>query len=291
VLVTLFFDNPKEDTHRPLDWLGFALTGVALFCLMYAIEALGRGRGSLTELIVLSVLGVVFGTLALQHLWRSPHPLLHLSVFRIHTFRVSIFGGSLFRAGGGTLTFLLPLLLQVVFGMSAAASGSITFATAIGSLSMKLTARPILRRYGFRITMLVDTVISAAAILMCAFFTAATPVSLIFVLLLLTGFFLSLQFTATQALTYADIPQPQMSTATSIAGMTQQLSRGFGISVVATLLHLSVAWRGASSLGTPDFMVAFGGATVLALSCLLFCWGLPSDAAAEVSGHRANIAA
>ena len=23
VLVTLFFDNPKEDTRRPLDWIGF----------------------------------------------------------------------------------------------------------------------------------------------------------------------------------------------------------------------------------------------------------------------------
>jgi EmrB/QacA subfamily drug resistance transporter len=291
VLVTLFFDNPKEETDRPLDWIGFVFTGIALFCIMYAIEAIGRGRGNIDELIVLSVFGVVFGTLALLHLLRSPHPLLHLSVFKIHTFRVSILGGSLFRAGGGTLVFLLPLLLQVVFGMSAVASGSITFATAVGSLSMKLTARPILRRYGFRNTMLVDTFISAAFILMCAFFTAATPVAVIFVLLLLTGFFQSLQFTATQAMTYADIPQPQMSTATSIAGMTQQLSRGLGISVVATLLHLSVAWRGASSLGTPDFMVAFGGATVLALSCIPFCWGLPHDAAAEVSGHRPKIAA
>ena len=107
---------------------------------------------------------VAVGALALRHLWRTKHPVLDLSVFRIHTFRVSILGGSLFRAGGGTLVFLLPLLLQVVFGMSAMASGSITFATAVGSLSMKLTARPILRRYGFRMTMIVDTVISAASI-------------------------------------------------------------------------------------------------------------------------------
>ena len=35
VLVTLFFDNPKEDTPRPFDWVGFVLTGAALFCIMY----------------------------------------------------------------------------------------------------------------------------------------------------------------------------------------------------------------------------------------------------------------
>jgi len=291
VLVTVFFDNPKEATRRPLDWIGFVLTGAALFCMMYSIEAVGRGRGEFTELIVLLVLGIVLGTLALRHLRRSKHPLLDLSVFRITTFQTSISGGSLFRAGAGSLVFLLPLLLQVVFGMSAFASGTITFATAVGSMSMKLTARPILRRFGFRKVIIVNSVISAASIVMCAFFTVATPVFLIFALLLIAGFFQSLQFTATQAMTYADIEAPQMSTATSIASMAQQLSRGFGISLVAALLHLSLAWRGASTLGTPDFTVAFAGAAMLALLNLPFGWVLGHDAAAEVSGHRPKIAA
>jgi len=291
VLVTVFFDNPKEDTRRPLDWVGFMLTGAALFCLMYGIEAIGRGRSDLPQVVVLSLLGIVLGALALRHLRRSPHPLLDLSIFRIATFRASIGGGSLFRAGAGTLVFLLPLLLQVVFGLSAAVSGSITFATAVGSMSMKITARPIIRRFGFRNVIIVDSLISAATIFMCAFFTAATPLVLIFVLLLIAGFFQSLQFTATQAMTYADVQQPQMSTATSIASMTQQLSRGFGISFVAVLLHLSLAWRGAETYSGADFMVAFGGATTLALLCLAFAWNLPHDAAAEVSGHRPKIAA
>jgi MFS family permease len=286
VLVTLFFDNPKEETRRPLDWLGFVLTGASLFGIMYGIEGLGRGKGEISTAIVLLALGVTLGTLALRHLWRSPHPLLDLSVFRIDTFRASIGSGSCFRAGAGTLVFLLPLLLQVVFGMSAFASGSITFATAAGSMSMKVTARPILRRFGFRNVILVNGVISAATIAMCALFTGATPVLLIFVLLLIAGFFQSLQFTATQAMTYADVHHPQMSTATSIASMAQQLSRGFGISFVAVLLNLSLAWRGANTLGTFDFTVAFIGAAMLALCCLGFGWNLKPDAAAEVSGHR-----
>jgi EmrB/QacA subfamily drug resistance transporter len=286
VLVTLFFDNSKEGTRRPLDWIGFVLSGAALFCIMYGIEAIGRGRSEFTQVIVLLVLGAMLGTLALRHLWRSNHPLLDLSVFRIATFRASIGGGSMFRAGAGTLVFLLPLLMQVVFGLSAFASGSITFATAIGSMSMKVTARPIIRCFGFRNVILINGVISAATIAMCAFFTAATPVFVIFVLLLIAGFFQSLQFTATQAMTYADVHHPQMSTATSIASMAQQLSRGFGISFVAVLLHLSLAWRGASTLGTPDFTVAFVGAAALALLSLGFGWTLRRDAAAGVSGHR-----
>jgi len=277
LMVTLFFDNPKEDTRRPLDWIGFLLTGASAFCVMYGIEAIGRSHDGLIVAFGLLVLGFVLGALSLWHLRTSKHPLLDISVFRIATFRAAIFGGSLFRAGAGTLVFLLPLLLQVVFGLSAFVSGTITFATAAGSLSMKLTARPII---------LVNGVISAAAISMCAFFNAGMPEYMIFVLLLIAGFFQSLQFTATQAMTYADVEQPLMSTATSIASMTQQLSRGFGISTVAVLLHLSLTWRGATALSTFDFKVAFAGAVAFALLSLIYGWVLHPDAAAEVSGHR-----
>jgi MFS family permease len=261
------------------------LTGLAAFCVMYGIEAIGRGRGAL-EAAGLLVVGFALGALSFYHLRRTKHPLLDLSVFRIPTFQAAIYGGSLFRAGAGTLVFLLPLLLQVVFGLSAFVSGSITFATAAGSLSMKLTARPIIRRFGFRNVILINGVISAAAISMCAFFNASMPEYVIFVLLLIAGFFQSLQFTATQAMTYADVPEPLMSTATSIASMTQQLSRGLGISTVAVLLHLSLTWRGAAKLGTFDFKVAFAGAVMFALLSLFYGWILHPDAAAEVSGHR-----
>jgi len=291
VLVTLFFDNPKEETERPLDWIGFVLTGAAAFCFMYGIEAIGRGHGGLEEAISLLVIGFALGALSFWHLRRAKHPLLDLSVFRIPTFQAAIFGGSLFRAGAGTLVFLLPLLLQVVFGLSAFASGSITFATAAGSLSMKITARPIIRRFGFRNVILFNGLISAAGIAMCAFFNATMPEYTIFGLLLIVGFFQSLQYTATQAMTYADVQEPLMSTATSIASMTQQLSRGFGISAVAVLLHLSLTWRGATTLGTFDFKVAFAGAVLFALASLIYGWTLHPDAAAEVSGHRPKSAA
>ncbi|MGA7786997.1 MAG: MFS transporter, partial [Xanthobacteraceae bacterium] len=238
---------------------------------------------------VLVVAGIVLGALALRHLRRTAYPVLDLSVFRIVTFQTGISGGSLFRAGAGSLVFLLPLLLQVVFGMTAFASGTITFATAVGSMSMKITAKPILRRFGFRKVIIVNSVISAATIAMCALFRASTPVALIFVLLLIAGFFQSLQFTATQAMSYADIDQPQMSSATSILSMSQQLSRGFGIALAAALLHWSLAARGATALGIFDFTVAFGGCAFLALLNLPFGWVLHHDAAASVSGHRAEI--
>jgi EmrB/QacA subfamily drug resistance transporter len=288
VLVTLFFDDPREETQRPLDWPGFLLTGASLFCLMYGVEAVGRGHGETDPGLVLLVVGFVLGIIAVRHLRRTPHPVLDISVFRIPTFQASIYGGSMFRAGAGTLVFLLPLLLQIVFGVSAAVSGSVTFATAVGSITMKMTARPILERFGFRTVILVNSVLSAASIAMCASFAVGMPLALIFGLLLIAGFIQSLQYTATQAIAYADVEPSQLSTATSIASMTQQLSRGFGISVAALLLQQSMAWRGATTLAHADFVAAFAGTAIMALGCLGFSWRLPHNAAAEVSGHRAK---
>ena len=290
-LVTRYFDNPKEDNPRPMDWVGFVLTGVSLSCIMYGIEAIGRGRGEAALAGAVLATGVIVGAFALRHLRRHVHPLLDLSVFRIPTFRAGIGGGSVFRAGAGTLVYLLPLLLQVVFGMTAFVSGILTFATAAGAMSMKATARPILKRFGFRNAMIGNALISAATIAMCAFFTPSTPALLIFVLLLIGGFFQSFQLTATQAIVYADIEHQKMSTASSIASMTQQLSRGFGIAFAAGLLTLSLAWRGAAELSLFDLQLAFAGATTFALLSILFCWPLAPDAAAEVSGHQRKTSA
>ena len=123
VLVTLFFANPKEETQRPLDWIGFVLTGAALSCLMYA------SRPSAAAAATSPSWSSCRWSASCSAPWRSGisgarRTRSRPSVFRIPTFRVSICGGSLFRAGAGTLVFLLPLLLQVVFGLTAFASGT-----------------------------------------------------------------------------------------------------------------------------------------------------------------------
>jgi MFS family permease len=173
-----------------------------------------------------------------------------------------------------------------VFGMSAFASGLLTFASAAGSMSMKATARPILKRFGFRGVLLWNGLISAASIAMCAFFTAALPALLTFLLLLIAGYFQSLQFTSTQALSYAEVENAQMSTATSIASMAQQLSRGFGIAVTAGLLHFGLVWHGETTLQLADLQLAFAGASALVLISILCALPIASDAASDVSGHK-----
>lgn len=284
-LATLFIADTREPRTPPLDLPGFLLSGIGLSGLVFAFETMGRGI--LPNAIVIALLAVGLATVALyvRHARRAAHPVIDLSLLRIQTFRTSIWGGLLFRIGIGSLPFLMPLLLQLGFGLSALNSGLLTFAAAAGALTMKMTAGPILRRFGFRRVLIANALISAVFLASYSLFEISTPGWLIVILLLAGGFFRSLQFTALNTIAYADLPPERMSLATSFASMAQQLSMSLGVGVGALALHLSVILHGGPSLAAGDFAFAFYVvAASAALSALAFL-PLPRNAGDEVSGH------
>ena len=59
-------------------------------------------------------------------------------------------------------------VLQVGFGMDALSSGMLTFASAAGAMTMKMTVSPIIEAFGFRPVLIGNAAISAA-FLFCYF--------------------------------------------------------------------------------------------------------------------------
>jgi len=204
----------------------------------------------------------------------------------VRTFRASIIGGFMFRMGIGALPFLGPLMLQLGFGLSPFASGMITFSGAAGAITMKLTAAPILHAFGFRRVLLVNTLICALSIAAYGFFRPDTPHASIVAVLLIGGFFRSLQFTSMNTVAYAEIDAPHMSRATTLASVGQQLSMSFGVGFGALLLHLSLVRSGRATLGPDDFPSAYFAIAGISLLSLFFFAPLPRDAGAEISGRR-----
>jgi MFS family permease len=183
------------------------------------------------------------------------------------------------------MPFLLPLMLQAGFGLSAFRAGLLTFAAAAGAMAMKLTAAPILKQFGFKRVLIVSALISAAFIAANGLFEPSTPHLLILGVLLVGGFFRSLQFTSINTLAYADIERQWLSRATSFASMMQQLSLSIGVGTGALLLHLTVAARGAEHVAAGDFAPAFFIVALASALSVLAYLRLPPDAGAEVSGR------
>lgn len=277
-----------ELTVLPLDWIGFVLSSLSLVSIVFSMEAIGHKAWSPWVSVSLFCLGLVSGWLYWVYAKRARHPIIDLSLMRIPTFSVSCWGGNLCRFAVGATPFLLVMLLQVGFGMSALAAGMITFVGAVGALLMKFAASPILRRLGFRRTLAWNAIITGVSVAVCAFFTETTPTWVLLAVLLVGGFVRSLQLTSVNTLTYADIPQDSMSKASSLSAMAQQVGISFGVGIAALSLNLSMAARGADRLAPQDVAAGFVVIGVLvALSAVSFL-RLAPNAGAEVSGQGAR---
>ncbi|MCW3473654.1 DHA2 family efflux MFS transporter permease subunit [Limobrevibacterium gyesilva] len=285
-LVTLFVEDVREPTSAKFDFRGLALSGIGLSSFMFGMETAGRGVVPPALTAAMIGVGVLCALLYWLHARRHPAPLLDFTLLRIPTFMVSVAGGTVFRIGIGAIPFLLPMMLQLGFGKSAAQSGMITFASSAGAIVMKPAAMSALRRFGFRDTLLVNAVISALLLALSAAFRPSWPLFAIYVVLLSGGFFRSLQFTAYNALAYADVPRERMSAATSLYSTIQQVSLTFGVSAGAGALVISMALSGNEAPQLPDFSWAFIAVSFISLTAAPLSLFMPRSAATEMSGHN-----
>ena len=83
------------------------------------------------------------GWAGVWHMRRTAHPLIQFDVLTQRTFAIVIWGGSLFRLAISVSPFLLPLMFQVAFGLSAFQSGLLVLAMFAGNLFMKPATTPI----------------------------------------------------------------------------------------------------------------------------------------------------
>ena len=244
VLVSLFVEDVREPSGGKFDLVGLLLSGGALSGLMFGLETTGRGVLPPALSGALAGAGVLAGLAYLVHARSHPSPLLDLSLLRLPCFGVAISAMLLFRIGIGAIPFLLPLMLQVGFGVSAVQSGMVTFASSAGALVMKPVAQWALRLFGFRDTLVWNGLICAVMLAICAAFRPTWPAAAIYAVLLTGGFFRSLQFTAYNTLAYGDVPRRRMSAATSLYTAVQQLAATIGISTGAVALEASMTLSG-----------------------------------------------
>ncbi len=264
ILAYLLLPEVKDERRESFDWSGFLLSSVALSTLLFGVTLIGRAALSLLWPLGLMAVGALFSIAYLRHARRIAHPILDLKLLANPAFYSGVVGGAWFRIGIGAIPFLLPLLLQLGFGLTPFAAGSLTFAAAAGALLMKTTAHPILRRFGFRRVLMLNGLVSAVLMAVTALFSASTPHLVILLVLLAGGFLRSLQFTALNAITFADVEQPDLSAATTLASVTQQLAGSLGVAAAALIIEASETIRGTNALDVWDLAAAFVVLSVIA---------------------------
>lgn len=217
------------DRPRPLDVIGLVLFGSGTALLSWVLEVFGEHHLDATSAAVLVLVSLGLLAAYAWHARRSRFPILRLALFRVRTFRVAVVGGFITRLGLGGLPFLLPLLYQLGLGLPAWQSGLLMMPTVAAAMFMKALSAPILRRFGFRRVLTVNTVMIGVTISLFASVGPATPLALIVCFGLAQGLFNSLQFSSMNTMAYADVATVDSSMASTIASSLQQLSMSFGL--------------------------------------------------------------
>jgi len=284
LLASVLMPDTQTDRVPPLDVKGFLLSGLGLSALIFGLTVMGRGLLPGWSPTILAVAGAVLTALYVHHARRTENPILDLRLLRIETFRAGVVGGSLFRIGVGAVPFLLPLMFQLAYGMSALQSGLITFVAAAGAISMKLGAARLIRRFGFRRLLIANGLLASASISVMGFLSASTPYVLALAVLFVGGFLRSLQFTSLNAMSYSDVDHAQASYATSLYTVVQQLSLSLGVVLAAFVLEAAQWWRSEQTLTPMHFTIAFLVVAACSVSAVFQFMALSPDAGGSVSG-------
>ncbi|WP_354221608.1 MFS transporter [Bradyrhizobium sp. F1.4.3] len=287
VMALRFIDPIKSEEREPFDLYGMVLAGLGLAGIAFGLSVAGLNLLPWSTVAALIAGGSISMTLYVIHARRTGSPVLDFSLLNLATLRAAILGGFLFRLGIGALPFLLPLLMQIGFGLSPFRSGLVTFASSLGAMGMKTLAARIIRTFGFRNLMTVNAIISAVFLAACALFTVTTPLLIIMIILVVGGFFRSLEFTAINTVAYAEVESAQMSRATTLVSVNQQLAVSAGVAVGAASVETTMWLSHVSELNATVFAPAFVVVALTSAVSSWFFWQMPDDAGHEISGRKA----
>jgi EmrB/QacA subfamily drug resistance transporter len=278
--------NHRSEARASFDGTGFLLLAAAVGCLTYGFDVASARQVAVPTAAALLLAATAAGVLAVRHLKSVREPVVSLDPLRRHAFLVAcISGGGISRAAISATPFLLPLMLEVAFGLSPLDSGLLLLVYMLANLLMKAVTNPIVRRFGMRQVLIVNGALTAVGIAACATIFPGLPALLTGAILFIAGASRSLQFSALTYTTFAEIGPEERSAASILSALAQQIANGVGVALAALLLNFSRLLRHAASLSPFDFRLALVLMGVFGALALFSYAGLAEGTGAEVSGH------
>jgi len=258
-------EDSRDADAPPFDWPGVLLSALGIAGLLLALDRLAHGADGMTALGLAGVSALLL-LAYLRHARTAAAPIIDLRLLQVPAYRIAVLGGVVFRSAQSCVPFLLPILFQTVFGWSALLTGGLMLSSALAAFLVKFAAPVILHRAGFRGVLVWNGIMTALGIVACAGFGPGTPHAAVVVVLFMVGWMRSLQYTALNVLTYSDLNEKEMTQATGVSSMLQQLAEAFGVGMSALVMQL--ATRGDQAAGGPAYIFAF---------VFFGCWALAAQ--------------
>lgn len=219
------------------DFKGFLFFAAASLLLSISLEWMGNAK-NITPVLLVFLMGFIFIYLYYRHAKKEENPIFPLELFMVRTFRVGFLGNLATRLGISSIPLLIPLMIQIAYGKSAVVSGWIVAPMAITAMFGKSAVIKILNRFGYRKTLMFNTFLIGTLICLMALPGINTSIYWFIPLILVLGFFNSIQFTSMNTISISDLRDSHTSSGNSLISVNQQIAIGFGIAFGLIILKL-----------------------------------------------------
>lgn len=227
---------PRGGELYPFDKTGFMLFATFMLAVTLGLEGIGELHLAYLPMILLIIFGLASLAGYVFYARASARPLFSPDLFSVRNFAVGILGNLFARLGNGAMPFLTPLLLQVGLGYSPMHAGLSMIPMTIGALIAKSVATPLVRRFGYRTILAVNTLSLGAMIALFSLIGRDTNYWLMLLIFTVFGVINSMQFTAMNTVTLVDLSDRQASSGNSLLSVIMQLSMSMGIAIAAAIL-------------------------------------------------------
>ncbi|WP_367847602.1 multidrug transporter subunit MdtD [Rhodoferax sp. WC2427] len=285
-----FMPEGLRVVSKRFDLGGYAMLSFGMVALSLSLDGLSElGLRQATVLVLL-----IFGLASLVAYWlhamRQPDPLFSPRLFAIPSLAIGLLGNLFARIGSSCMPFLIPLLLQVSMGYSPAQAGMMMLPVALAGMVTKTLATRLITRLGYRLVLVLNTVLVGLSMASFALATPGQPLWLKLVQLAIFGAVNSMQFTAMNTVTLKDLDGPLASSGNSLLSMVQMLAMSMGVAAAgAVLAGFTGYFEGAGAAQTLDaFHATFATMGLMTLASAWIFWQLSPDVRGTGTTHADN---
>lgn len=230
--------NIKESETKPFDLSGFLLLVISMMGVVLGIEMASHSDISSKLIFVLFAVSITSALLYAYHAYLHERALFRVDLFSNRVFTVGILGNLFARLGGNSLPFVLPLMLQIAFGVEPFMAGLMMTPLVLGSLFSKPITRPIIQALGYKHFLILNSILVGLCIISFSLMAIDTPIWLRTLHFFIFGILNSLQFVAMNSLTLSELSAQQASSGNSFLSMIMMLSMSIGVALAGTLLNI-----------------------------------------------------
>lgn len=273
-----FMPDLRSSELMPFDLAGYFLLTSSMVGLSIALDGLSEMGLPHAAILILLIFSFASMTAYWLHAVRhGDHALFSLKLFAIPSYRIGVLGNLFARIGSGSMPFLLPLLLQISLGHTPAEAGMMMIPVALAAMLSKRFITPLVKRFGYRQVLVVNTILVGFSIASFALMTANEPTWLRIIHMGLFGFFNSMQFTCMNTLSLKDLDDKLASSGNGLLSMVMMLSMSLGVASAAAILAGFSQFIGSTANALSAFHSTFVCVGLMTSAAAWIFWQLPHD--------------